>query len=252
VLHRCTLLACLAGLGCDAGAGAADAAAPAADAAAGRSDGAPADAGGSDAAPFTCDWDAPQAPASGVLWAAPLAATGAGTLGGHGHDDGFGAVGFCPGRPVAGQPFYRLIAAGFETDTDVTGDGDQDDALPVDFWQLAPFDGVGESAGRVNIYVDIVGETGAVLGADSNPEIRIVRTIKDGPVDLIPLTSKPANEFQTNMPMTGGAVRYAVRIDGASDEVINMRLPVNHHVTYALVFRRELQKLSRGRSAPSR
>ena len=39
--------------------------------------------------------------------------------------------------------------------------------------------------------------------------------------------------------MSGGGTRYQVGIDGASDQVVNMRLPVNHHVTYELIFRRE-------------
>jgi len=202
----------------------------------GASDGAPADA----VPPRPCTFDDPRAPGAGVLWAAPLAGTGDMTLGGHGHNDSFGPVGWCAGTKVAGQPFFRLIAAGFETDTDIDNDGDQADALPVDFWRNpSTFTGYGESAGRVNIYIDVVDEQGNVLNIDSNPELKFVRTIKDGPVDTFPLTSKPANEFQTNFNMTGGGTRYQVGIDGASDQVVNMLLSVNHHVTYELIFRRE-------------
>ncbi len=186
-----------------------------------------------------CDFDSPNPPPSSVLWPAMLSASGSGTLGGHGHDDGKGPIGFCQGTPVAGQPFYRLIAVGFESDTDVTGDGKQDDPLPVDFWKnSANFTGLGESQGRINVYIEIVDASDKVLNVLSHPNIRIKRTIKDGPTDLMPLTDKPVNEFQTNFPMSGGA-RYGVELEGASDRVINMRLPVNHHVTFTLVFRRE-------------
>ena len=174
-----------------------------------------------------------------MLWAKPLSATGAGTLGGHGHDDGKGPVGFCAGTPVSGQPFYRLIAAGFESDEDLDKDGNND-PLPVDFWKnAASFSGVGESGGRINVYVQIVDGAGKVLNVTTHPEIRIQKTILDGPTESLKLDSKPANEFQTNFPMTGGGTRYGVAIEGASDRVINLRLPVNHHVTYVAVFRRE-------------
>lgn len=193
-----------------------------------------------DTTPFVCDFEAPVPAAAPVLWAAPLSQTGAATLGGHGHDDGKGPVGFCPGTPVSGQPYYRLIAAGFETDEDVTNDGDQNDPLPVDFWKdAASFAGVGESGGRVNIYVQIVDAGGNVLNVDNSPEIRVEVETLGGSTQSLPLTSKPANEFQTNFPMTGGGTRYGISIEGASDRVINMRLPVNHHVCYVLVFRRE-------------
>jgi len=198
-----------------------------------------ADAATIDATPFVCDINNPQPPPGTVLWPSALSATGSQTLNGHGHDDSFGAVGFCPGTQVAGQPFYQLIAAGFETDEDINGSNGNADALAVDFWRnSAGFTGIGESAGRVNIYVDIVNEAGTVLNFDSNPEIRLVRNAYQGPEDILPLTSKPANEFQTNMPMTGGGTRYSLSVQGASDRVVNMRLPVNHHVTFMLIFRR--------------
>lgn len=190
----------------------------------------------SDAPPAVCDFASPQPPPSGVLWAAPLAASGAGTLGGHGHDDGKGPVGFCAGTKLSGQPFYRLLAAGFETDDPAVKTG----PLPVDFWKsAASFTGVGESGGRINVYVQIVDQSDKVLNVTTNPEIKIQKTILDGPTESLSLDSKPANEFQTNFPMTGGGTRYGAAIEGASDRVINMRLPVNHHVTYVLVFRRE-------------
>lgn len=190
----------------------------------------------SDAPPATCDFGSPQPPPSGVLWAAPLAASGASTLGGHGHDDGKGPVGFCAGTKLAGQPFHRLIAAGFETDDPAVESG----PLPVDFWKnAASFTGIGESGGRINVYIQIVGPNDEVLNVTTNPEIKIQKSILDGPTESLSLDSKPANEFQTNFPMTGGGTRYGAAIEGASDRVINMRLPVNHHVTYVLVFRRE-------------
>lgn len=163
-------------------------------------------------------------------------------LGGHGHNDELGPVGYCPGTPMGGQPFYRLLAAGFETDVDIGGDGDAgDDALDVDFWRNpSAFTGFGESGGRVNIYMQVVDDSGAVLNRDTAPGLKYRRVIRDGPVDLIDIDAKPPNEFQTNFAMIGGGARYSVEVDGASDRVINMRLPVNHHVTYVLVFRREL------------
>ena len=191
--------------------------------------------------PSLCDFAAPAAPPAEVLWPAELSATGAGTLHGHGHDDGLGPVGYCAGTPVAGQPFYRLIGAGFESDEDIDGDGQAgNDALTVDFYRdPATFVGLGESGGRVNVYVEIVdADTGEILDASTAPEIRIARTILDGPSEQIPLDDKPPNEFQTNFPMVGGGVRYGVAIEGASDRVINLRLPVNHHVCYVLVFER--------------
>jgi hypothetical protein len=195
-----------------------------------------------DAAAYACDFDDPRAPPPGVLWAAPLAASGAETLAGHGHDDQFGPVGYCPGTPVAGQPFYRLIAAGFETDVDIDGDNQAgDDALGVDFWRDSQgFTGFGESGGRVNVYLHVVDGDGNVLNRDNAPGLTFRRTIHDGPVDDIAVDAKPANEFQTNFAMIGGGARYAAEVVGASDRVINMRLPVNHHVTYVLVFRREM------------
>ncbi|MBI3205677.1 MAG: hypothetical protein HYZ29_29335 [Myxococcales bacterium] len=189
-----------------------------------------------DGPPAVCDFALPKPPPSSVLWAAPLAATGSNTLGGHGHDDGKGPVGFCAGTKVAGQPFYRLLAAGFETDDPAVKTG----PLPVDFWKnAASFTGVGESGGRINVYVQIVDQTGKVLNVTTNPEIKVQKTILDGPTESLSLDSKPANEFQMNFPMTGGGTRYGAAIEGASDRVINLRLPVNHHVTYVLAFRRE-------------
>jgi len=175
-----------------------------------------------------------------VQWAEVLTRTGAETLRGHGHDDERGPIGFCAGSPIAGQPFFRLLAAGFETDEDINADGDQGDPLPVDFWRDPSHDGVGESGGRVNVYIELVDEAGAVLNRLSAPGVRFVREIRDGPVEAFDLTDKPPNEFQTNFPMTGGSALFAASIEGASDRVFNMRLPVNHHVTFVLVFRREL------------
>lgn len=77
-----------------------------------------------------------------------------------------------------------------------------------------------------------------VLDRTSAPEVRLVREIQGGPTETLGLDDKPENEFQTNFPMAGGP-SYAVRMEGASDRVLNMRLPVNHHLTFALVFRRE-------------
>jgi len=193
-----------------------------------------------DAAPFVCDFGDPKAPPADVLWAAPLAATGADTLGGHGHDDGFGPVGFCPGTPVAGEPFFRVIAAGFETDADIDGTGGNGDfPLPVDFWRDPDaFTGYGESGGRVNVYMEVVDESGQVLDRQTAPEIYYARSTSAGPLDEFQIDDKPDNEFQTNFNMSGGGARYGIAVRGASDRVINMRLPVNHHVTYTVVFQR--------------
>ncbi len=176
-----------------------------------------------------------------VLWPDALAATGDQTLGGHGHDDGKGPVIYCPGEPAAGAPFFRLIAAGVEVDFDIQADGsDADDYLRVDFYDdPATFTGLGESGGRVNVYVEVLDASGSPLDVMSAPEILILRTIEGGPTDELPLTSKPPNEFQTNFPMVGGGATYGVSIVGASDRVEKLRLPVNHHVSYVLVFQRE-------------
>jgi hypothetical protein len=91
----------------------------------------------------------------------------------------------------------------------------------------------------VNIYVEIVDQNDKVFNVDSNPEIHVNVETLGGGTQTFPLTSKPANEFQTNFPMVGGGNRYGISIQGASDRVINMRLPVNHHVCYMLIFRRE-------------
>ena len=77
-----------------------------------------------------------------------------------------------------------------------------------------------------------------VLNRFTAPDTRYVRELRDGPVEAFDLTDKPANEFQTNFPMVGGQTA-AVSMEGASDRVFNLRLPVNHHVTFAVVFRRE-------------
>jgi hypothetical protein len=199
-----------------------------------------------DVPPPPCDFAAPESPPPGspVLWAAPLSGTGADTLGGHGHDDGRGPAGFCAGVRTPGATFYELVAAGFETDVDIHGDGEAgDDPLPVDFWRdPGSFTGFGESGGRVNVYIELVDESGAVLNADTAPDVRIARAILDGPSEEFRLTTKPPAEFQTNLPMVGGGVRYGFGLTdssgAASDRVINLRLPNNHHVCYVLVFRR--------------
>lgn len=192
-------------------------------------------------ASYACDFADPHPAPADVLWPAVLSATGEATLGGHGHDDGNGGVGFCPGNPSAGQPFYKLLAVGFETDTDLDGDGAYTHSLPVDFWRSPPdsFVGYAESGGRVHVYVDIVDENGVPLDRNSAPDIRLRREILDGPTELFPLDTKPANEFQFNFNMTGGGTRYAISVDGASDKLINLRLPVNHHVVYVAVFQRQ-------------
>ena len=56
----------------------------------------------------------------------------------------------------------------------------------------------------------------------------------------LPLDAKPPNEFQTNFPMTGGGATFSLEVEGLSDRVYNMRLPINHHVTYLLIFQREI------------
>jgi len=195
-----------------------------------------------DAPPPPCTFDAPLPPPASVLWPTQLSATGMDTLARHGHDDGHGPVGFCAGTPVAGQPFYRLIAAAFEVDYDVDNSGASGDfTIHPTFWRdPAAFDGLAESGGRVAVYVDIVDPAGQVLNVTTNPEISLTREIDGGPTEQFPLTSKPASEFQTNVPMVGGGQRYAFAVTGASDKVLNMRLPNNHHLTYELVFRREL------------
>ena len=138
------------------------------------------------------------------------------------------------------MPYYKIIAVGFETDEDLNNDNDENDALLVDFYaDPGSYTGVGESGGRINIYAQILDEMGNVLSGQSAPELSYELTIEGTDPLVLPLDNKPANEFQTNHPMTGGNT-YGIRVNGApSDRVYNMRLPNNHHVTFTVVFQRQ-------------
>lgn len=186
----------------------------------------------------SCGWDVPADP-QGTVFADPLLGLGADTLraGEHDHDDGFGAVGLCRAEPVEGAPYFRLVAAGFESDEDLDGSGAiGDSALSLDFWRDDAPRAVGESGGRRNIYVDVVDENGATLNADNAPELQIVRRTLGGASELYPVAAK-VDEFDTRLPMLGGE-RISVSIEGVSDEVLNLRAPAEHNVSYVLVFQR--------------
>jgi hypothetical protein len=187
----------------------------------------------------SCGWDVPALPGQ-AIFASALLDTAGDTLraGAHDHDDGLGAVGLCRGTPVPGAPYYRLIAAGFESDEDLDGSGsDADGALHPGFWRDDDPRAVGESGGRHAIYVDVVDENGAVLDRNTAPELRIVKRFHEGPTELIGIDAKGPDEFNTNIPMWGGQ-RIAISVEGNSDEVMNLRMPANHHVGYVLIFQR--------------
>jgi hypothetical protein len=189
--------------------------------------------------PAPCDPSNPTPPPSSVLWPSLLTGTGPDTLNGHGHDDGKGPVGYCAFSARPGEPYYDIIAVGFESDQDLNADNDENDSLAVDFYgDPASFGGVGESGGRINIYAQVLDDSGVVLSGSTAPELRLVVTAEGGTPLSLPLDNKPANEFQTNYPMVGGGNSYGIAIEGQSDRVFNMRLPNNHHVTFVVVFQR--------------
>jgi len=156
--------------------------------------------------PPACDLEDPQPPPveSGIAWDPRLSGTGEDTLGGHGHDDGLGPVGWCGS---AASPHWGLAEALFQSDED------------------------NESGGNHNIYVEVLDESGArVVGQ----EVIVSNGVESWSIFT---EDKPAPEYAANYPMWGGNV-YSVHVAGDSDTVFNMRMPNNHHVNFLLTFRR--------------
>jgi hypothetical protein len=156
--------------------------------------------------PPVCDLDDPQPPPAetGIVWDPRLSGTGEETLGGYGHDDGLGPVGWCGS---GARPHWGLVEALFQSDED------------------------GESGGNHNIYLEVLDESGArIVGQEV--------IVSNGVESWSVLTEdKPPPEYAANYPMWGGNV-YSARVAGDADTVFNMRLPNNHHVNFLLTFRR--------------
>ncbi|MBI2892564.1 MAG: hypothetical protein HYY06_03365 [Deltaproteobacteria bacterium] len=151
-----------------------------------------------------CDEGNPQPPAadSGIEWDPRLSAEGEETLGGHGHDDGRGPIGYCAS---GADPHWALTSALFQTDEDA------------------------ESGGNHNIYLEVLDEAGVrIVGA----EVLVTNGIETWSVFT---EDKPPPEYAANYPMWGGNV-YRAQVTGDSDSVFNMRIPNNHHVNFLLTF----------------
>jgi hypothetical protein len=194
-----------------------------------------------DAAPLACQtneaWNVPPIGLPG--WSPVLSQTGALTLGGHGHDDGNGPLGFCSANVAPGTRYLALVSARFETDQ-------QDQSFPsmsacvVDYLASDPtFQKYGMcfSGGNHNVYVEVRDESGKRLATG-------MQIFYGGMTTNVSDQGKPPNEFPMNYPIYGGGSKYGVRAvymhpqDGPlrSDAVTNLRMPVNHHVNYLLTF----------------
>ncbi|MEW6232555.1 MAG: cyclic nucleotide-binding domain-containing protein [Chloroflexota bacterium] len=114
-------------------------------------------------------------------------------------------VALVPANPTPGQTYWRLTRAEFQD--------------------------VDESGGNHNIYVWLLDEGGnrvtgqsVIFGLTSGEEIK-------GPMD-----EKPPPEANFNYPMFGDS--YSARVQGVSDKVTGMHMPMNRHVNYVLFFQR--------------
>jgi len=156
--------------------------------------------------PPSCDPEDPQPPPpdSGIVWDPRLSGTGEDTLGGHGHDDGLGPVGWCGS---SARPHWGLTEALFESDED------------------------NESGGNHNIYIEVLDESGARIVGQ---EVIVSNGVESWSIFT---EDKPPPEYAANYPMWGGNV-YSVLVAGDSDMVFNMRMPNNHHVNFLLTFQR--------------
>ena len=120
-----------------------------------------------DAAPFACQTDeAYNVPPQNLAgWSPVFSQTGALTLThdtGHSHDDGHGALGFCPANVAKGTRYLALVSARYETDQQ---DQTFDSSSPCVPDYLAPdptFQKLGMcfSGGNHNIYVEVRDESG--------------------------------------------------------------------------------------------
>jgi hypothetical protein len=153
-----------------------------------------------------CDLEDPQPPPPdrGIVWDPRLSGMGEDTLGGHGHDDGLGPVGWCGS---SARPHWGLAEALFQSDED------------------------NESGGNHNIYIEVLDESGErVVGQ----EVVVSNGVESWSIFT---EDKPPPEYAANYPMWGGNV-YSASVAGDSDRVFNMRMPNNHHVNFLLTFRR--------------
>jgi len=101
-------------------------------------------------------------------------------------------------------------------------------------WRLvrAVYQDPTESSGNHNIYVELLDEKGRrVLGH------RVWVVWRGGQAPLI-TQDKPAPEYAANFPMYGKIGSYRVEVEGVSDAVTGMGLPVRHHVNFLLTFQR--------------
>jgi hypothetical protein len=176
-------------------------------------------------------WEVPPVALTG--WTDALSRTGVDTLTwdpAHSHDDGLGAIGYCPAGVLPGERYLALVSARFETDQTPPYAPCPVDPAAADP-ELATY-GMCSSGGKHNVYVEVQDASGArvVAGFEVSWE---------GGYSYVGDQGKPATEFPMNFPMFGGG-RYGVEADWQgleSDWVSNLRLPGNHHVDYLLTFR---------------
>lgn len=114
-------------------------------------------------------------------------------------------VALVPANPAPGQTYWRLTRAEFQD--------------------------VDQSGGNHNIYVWLLDEGGnrvtgqsVIFGLTGGEEIK-------GPMD-----EKPPPEANFNYPMYGDT--YSARVQGISDKVTGMTMPMHQHVNYVLFFQR--------------
>jgi len=101
-------------------------------------------------------------------------------------------------------------------------------------WRLvrAVYQDPTESSGNHNIYVELLDEQShRVIGQ------RVWVVWRDGQAPLI-TQNRPAPEYSANFPMYGKIGSYRVEVEGISDAVAGMGLPVRHHVNFLLTFQR--------------
>ncbi len=199
-----------------------------------------------DAAVAQCDETFNVPPSNLPGWTPVLSRTGSMTLThdtGHLHDDGLGALGFCPAVVACGHKYLGLVSARFETDQQDQNFTTSQHCI-TDYTQPDPTlmqYGMCYSGGGVAIYVEVRDETGVRLAQGDGFDVFIAGMN----LPVTDLHDKPPLEFPMNFPMSGhGGQRYGVRatytdpVDGPlpSDAVTNMRLALNHHVNYLLTF----------------
>jgi len=101
-------------------------------------------------------------------------------------------------------------------------------------WRLvqAVYQDPTESSGNHNIYVELIDEQGRRIVGER------AWVIWDGGQVPIYTKDKPAPEYAADFPMYAKMGSYRVEVDGISDAVLGMGLPVRHHVNFLLTFQR--------------